>query len=303
MATQAFTLPNGHILRYKIYGQHAAQNTVFFHHGLPGSHVEASIYDEQAKLHGLRVIGVDRPGSGDSTFQADYRLLSWPAQILALANELHVERFALLGASGGAPYLLACLHELPASRIVGAGIVAGVYPSSLGWEGMALETKFLFTMGAWSPWMVEKTLEYILGSVARDVEHPEKLEQFLAKTFESRPPVDKTVWDENLEGCRDMLIEDSRMSLKNGSKGAVWEFYLAPNDWGFKLQDIKFEPGKLIMWHGALDANWPANMARKAALLLPGADLRMLEGEGHVSVLPRTVEETMKSMSGMFATK
>jgi hypothetical protein len=44
---------------------------------------------------------------------------------------------------------------------------------------MAFETKSLFTMAAWSPWMVEKTLEYILGSVATDRDHPEKSEQFL----------------------------------------------------------------------------------------------------------------------------
>lgn len=301
MATQAFTLPNGHVLQYKVYGDLSAKHTIFFHHGLPGSHVEASLYNEEARRHGLRVISVDRPGSGDSTFQADYRLLSWPAQLLALADNLKVDQFVLLGVSGGAPYVLASLYALPASRILGAGIVAGVYPSSLGWQGMAFETKFLFTMGSWSPWMVEKTLEHILGSIARDHEHPEKLEQFLAKTFESRPPVDKAVWDENLEGCRDMLIEDSRVSLKNGSKGAAWEFYLAPNDWGFKLTDIKFQPGKLIMWHGALDANWPANMARKAADLLPGADLRISETDGHVSVLPKTVAEVMESMSGLFA--
>lgn len=91
--------------------------------------------DEAARRRQIRVIGVDRPGMGHSTFQHHYRLLDWPATLLALAEHLNVGRFAVLGASAGGPYVLACLHQLPQARCVGGGIIAGVYlPHSDGME-------------------------------------------------------------------------------------------------------------------------------------------------------------------------
>ncbi|KAK2612608.1 hypothetical protein QQS21_001380 [Conoideocrella luteorostrata] len=300
MATSAdlgdLILPDGRTLHFAIYGDVSAIATIFFHHGLPGSHVETRIFDKTARRHHIRIIGVDRPGMGNSTFQPDNRLLDWPANLLALAEHLQVQQFAVLGVSGGAPYVLACLREIPRARCVGGGIIAGVYPASLGWAGMAFETRLLFTVGAWTTWLVEKTLEYVLGAVARDTEHPEKLEAFLEKTFDSRPEADRAVWDQNKEQVRTILVEDSRHALRNGSRGAAWETYLVANDWGFKLEDISMEGRRLVMWHGALDANWPVGMARRAQPLLAGAELRVSESDGHVSIFANKVEEVMETM-------
>lgn len=295
------TLPDGHVLNYVSYGDVNASATIFFHHGLPGSHVEASLFDDAARDHQIRVIGVDRPGMGRSTFQSNYRILDWPANLLTLADHLQIARFAVLGVSGGAPYTLACLHQLSKTRCVGGGIIAGVYPPNLGWAGMAFETRLLFTVGGWTPWLVERTLEHILGALARDASNPEKLEMFLSKTFESRPEVDRAVWDANQGGIRNMLVEGSRQAMQNGSQGAAWETYLAANDFGFKLEDIPVDQGRLVMWHGALDANWPVAMAQKAQNLINGAELRVSETDGHVSIFANKVDEVMVTMDDMLS--
>jgi len=299
---ELFTLSNGQSLYYAIYGDSEATATIFFHHGLPGSRLEASILSEPARRHRLRIISVDRPGMGRSTFQPGYRLLDWPAMLLALTHHLQVDRFAVFGVSGGAPYAFACLHEIPKAQCVGGGILAGVYPPNLGWTGMVMPTRALFTVGAWTPWLVEKTLDYVLGALAKDVEHPEKLERFLEGTFDTRPECDRAVWDANTADIRPMLVQDSMEAMRSGCKGAAWETYLAANDWGFRLEDISAsKAGQLVMWHGALDANWPAAMAQKAQKLMEGAELRISETDGHVSILANKVEEVVDAMAKILA--
>ncbi len=45
---------------------------------------------------------------GLSTFQKGRRLSDWPADVAALADALGIERFAVLGFSGGGAYTAAC---------------------------------------------------------------------------------------------------------------------------------------------------------------------------------------------------
>jgi len=66
------------------------------------------IIDEVGKSLGLRVIAPDRPGLGESSFVEGRKLLDWPADVAVLMDRLGVDRFILLGVSGGTPYSLAC---------------------------------------------------------------------------------------------------------------------------------------------------------------------------------------------------
>lgn len=107
--TSAFVLPSGRTLGYAIYGSSddPSAPAVFYHHGFPGSQGEAFGFDAAARAHGIRLISVERPGMGASTFQPDRTLLDWPADLLTLADHLEIPRFAVLGISDGGPYALA----------------------------------------------------------------------------------------------------------------------------------------------------------------------------------------------------
>ncbi|KAI1491192.1 Alpha/Beta hydrolase protein [Biscogniauxia mediterranea] len=83
-------LPDKLTLSYAIFADHETTKTVFYHHEFPSSHDEA--------------------------YQPNRRILDWPADLLALADHLHVDRFVVFGVSGGCPYVLACCHQLPKSR-------------------------------------------------------------------------------------------------------------------------------------------------------------------------------------------
>ncbi len=72
---------------------------------------------------------------GLSDFQVNRRISDWPKDVVAMANHLHLERFAILGYSEGVPYAVACALAIP-ERLTKVGIVSGAGPfDQLGLAG------------------------------------------------------------------------------------------------------------------------------------------------------------------------
>lgn len=82
---------------------------------------------------GIRLIAPDRPGMGGSDFQPGRRVIDWPADVAALAEHLALERFAVLGYSGGAPFAAAVGAMLP-ERVRSVSLVACVAHLAPGLE-------------------------------------------------------------------------------------------------------------------------------------------------------------------------
>jgi pimeloyl-ACP methyl ester carboxylesterase len=76
---------------------------------------------------------------GLSDFQPHRTFVDWPDDVVQVAAALGLDRFAVLGISGGGPYAAACAWKL-SDRLTGAGIVSGLAPldapaSSPAWAG------------------------------------------------------------------------------------------------------------------------------------------------------------------------
>ncbi|MFN2233044.1 MAG: alpha/beta fold hydrolase [Anaerolineales bacterium] len=99
--TNYLILTDGRRLSYCIYGEPQGV-PVFYAHGAPGSRLEGAIFHDTAKRFGFRLLSTDRPGMGQSTFKPNRRLLDYPADIAALADDLGIDKFGVLGWSGGA---------------------------------------------------------------------------------------------------------------------------------------------------------------------------------------------------------
>jgi pimeloyl-ACP methyl ester carboxylesterase len=298
------SLADGRTLSYAVYGTtssdaSACTGTVFYFHGFPASRYEAAVFHAAAVAHGLRIVAPDRPGMGRSTLQPNRQLLDWPADVLALANHLRVAQFGVLGVSGGAPYVLACCKAMDRERLKAAGVVAGLYPPELGLSGMLLESRIMLFVARWATGLVGKALDSAMGNAARDREHPPAFEAVLAKSFASRPQADRAVWNDNERGFRRILIESTREAMRESARGAAWEARLFGSPWGFRLGDVKMQKGKLMLWHGALDANSPLRMSEEALRLLEGAELRVSPEEAHASLVVRKADEVMKTMKEM----
>lgn len=125
---QHVRLPSGRLLAYHEYGGPDGA-PIFYFHGSPSSSLEWDLFggEELANSLNIRVIVPDRPGLGRSEFQSGRRIGDWPADVVALADQLALARFAVLGYSGGCPYATACALKIP-ERLTRVGIVSGTAP-------------------------------------------------------------------------------------------------------------------------------------------------------------------------------
>ncbi|KAL7620570.1 hypothetical protein AAE478_009565 [Parahypoxylon ruwenzoriense] len=302
IAADLLTLPDGRVISYAVYGNRDSVRTIFYHHGFPSSHEEGLICHDAAQQHGLRVISVDRPGIAASTYQPQRQLLDWPADLLALADNLKVDRFAVLGVSGGAPYVLACWYRIPRSRCVGLGIICGLFPTNLGLSGMLLSTRALFWTAQWSPWIVGRLMDFGIRSTARSTEKLKTLEQALGELVKFRPKKDVDAWENASHNLREALVGGLRGAFQNGPDGAGWEARVYGSDWGFNLDELTIEPGRMVIWHGGKDVNVPVAMATKAAKLLRNAELRISEDHAHMSIIAAKTDEAIQTLGRMIDT-
>ncbi|KRP70240.1 alpha/beta hydrolase [Pseudomonas paralactis] len=101
------------------------------------------------KLHGLRIIALDMAGHGHSAHRpagAGYALWDYVYDVLQVAEQLELKRFALLGHSLGAIVSLVLAGALP-ERVTHLGLIDGVIPPTASGEnaaerlGMALQAQ------------------------------------------------------------------------------------------------------------------------------------------------------------------
>ncbi|KAF2791180.1 alpha/beta-hydrolase [Melanomma pulvis-pyrius CBS 109.77] len=274
---ECITLPGGRTLSYAIYGSLSPHATVFYFHSYPSSRLEGRLWHSAASNLGIRLIVPDRPGMGNSTFQSNRTLLDWPNDVLALADNMKIQRFFAMGMSGGGPYALVCANAIAHERLVGVSVVSGLYPMSLGSAGMMMGARVLLWVAPWVPGLVGSLLDYAMGTAARN-EDPKVFENLFMKEISSRPEVDQQVMRD--EKNKSGVIEGTREGLRQGGQGAAWEAKLFGSDWGFQLEDIDAVV-PVTLWHGTLDINSPVIMAFKAKKMVEGAKLKIQDGEGH----------------------
>jgi pimeloyl-ACP methyl ester carboxylesterase len=131
-------LADGRTLHLYDTGGHGP--TVFWHHGTPNTGEPPAPLLPSAAEWGVRWVSYDRPGYGRSTPRPGRNVATAAAETAAVADALGIDRFALMGHSGGATHALACAALL-AERVTAAVCVATVAPSDadgLDWfAGMA----------------------------------------------------------------------------------------------------------------------------------------------------------------------
>jgi pimeloyl-ACP methyl ester carboxylesterase len=289
--SQTFELPDGRTLGYAIFGSPPSPDipTIFYFHGFPTSRLEGVLL--KSKKFALTVVAIDRPGMGLLSFQPGRRILDWPSDVLAIADHLKIDKFYGLGDSGGSPYALACAKEIPRTRLLGTAVVSGVYPLTLGTQGMMFPARMLFFAAAWLPsFVLAKFLDLEFGNMAPNID-PKVSEESFMKVMEKRSEKDRRCCED--EELRKLLVEDMRESFRQGSEGPAWDLGLY-TDWGFGLEEVDGE--NMTLWHGKEDINTPFGMAEKAANILKGCRLRAFEEETHLSLPLNHMEDIVDSL-------
>ncbi len=70
---------------------------IFHFHGNGSSRLEVLTVQAVAEHLGVRLICLDRPGIGGSDERRGYQLLDWPDDVVEVADQLGIERFAVEG--------------------------------------------------------------------------------------------------------------------------------------------------------------------------------------------------------------
>ena len=94
-SSATLTLPDGRKLGYAQYGSLIGR-PIFYHHGLPGSRIEAAVFDDMAVDPPARIIAVDRTGYGWSSPHPGRTLLDHAKDIDFLANHLALDSYGVL---------------------------------------------------------------------------------------------------------------------------------------------------------------------------------------------------------------
>jgi pimeloyl-ACP methyl ester carboxylesterase len=215
---------------------------------------------------------------GLSDFQPGRTLLDWPDDVLELATALDLDRFAVLGISGGGPYAAACAWRLP-DRLTRTGIVSCLAPLDVpaATEGMSRQNRFALTV-AGRVGVLRRLVMARSGSVVR--RHPERVLEAGVGAPEDRRYLERPE-------VRRVLVESLREAYRSGSRGPAWEMGIYGRPWGFRLEDVRTP---VHLSHGERDANAPVAMGRHLAATIPGCEATFHPGEGHLHFVDRLPE-------------
>ncbi|MCJ1290491.1 hypothetical protein MMC34_002030 [Xylographa carneopallida] len=272
LTDQVFNLPSGRTLGYATYGSPTGP-ALFYFHGLPGSRIEGVELHPAAVNLGIRVIAVDRPGLGLSSYVPNRLVADWAADVDQLARHLDLKTYRVIGRSGRGAYALACANALPRERLLGVGVVCGMGPWSLGTPGMLWYGRVLWNISAWMPSLMGRLIGLMVADAAQDLD-PTKLMKRLVQNSGGYTGQDKA-----------FIV---RESWRQGNDGPAEEIQLVTAPWGFELRDVGYKGVRF--WYGGEDSTTPAERGWRMSERLREAVMEVWEGDSHVTVLANRME-------------
>lgn len=284
MDAQVLGMPDGRELAYSDLGPPDGF-PVFGFHGTPGSRRQVVLDERPLVATGVRCIAPDRPGYGLSTFHPGRTFEGWAADVRALADHLGIARFGVFGISGGGPHAAACARFL-ADRVTAAAIVSGVGPlSERGSEAGMMPVNRMFARVARRAPKVNRVPFGLLTGMSR--RFPDRV---LANTARVMPPPDAAVASRPEVAAA--LREDFVHTSATAGRAAAQDFGLIAADWGFRLEDLAVP---VDVWQADSDVNVPLAHAHAQAERIPGAELHLFPGEGHLMVVDH-LEEILRTL-------
>jgi pimeloyl-ACP methyl ester carboxylesterase len=247
---------------------------------------------DQWEHNDIHLISVDRPGMGLSDYQPHRTILDQPDDVMEIAAHLGLEKYGVLGVSGGGPYALACAFKTPSKRMTGCAVVSGSGPYYLTQEGLGEGERYMLSIAKNVPLAFGFLLWLQLG---RNVKREEWWEKNYAGMTAGAPEPDE--WILNESRVKENIKAKTVEAFRQGSRGLVHDFVLYSKDWGFELNEIPAET-RLSLYHGELDKNVPIPIARTVSGQIPNCEAKFYPDEGHFSVYVNKFDEIISSVTG-----
>lgn len=282
---QTFQLPDGRLLSYDAIGDSEGAPVIFFH-GVPGSRRYWSFAgpDDVAAERGVRLISPDRPGIGRSSPAPRRSILDFADDVERLADALELERFGVLGFSGGAAYALATASRLP-ERVASVGLIAPV--SDLSVPGL---------LNGLDP-LTRKGLAAIAKAPAQAWRLPDRVDSGKLLTLAVN-----RVWsllpsaDRRALSLPRVKIAAARMleeAARHGLEGVRHDVGLLMAPWGFDLSTVD---APVDVHVGAADPWSTPEMIHWLRVGLPSPRIRTYDGDGHFTILVKHSGEVLEGV-------
>lgn len=253
-------------------------------HGTPGCRLNRMVDDSVYEEAGVRYVTTDRAGYGISTRHRGRRVADEAEDVLAVADALQLDRFSIVGGSGGGPHALACAALL-GGRAERVACQSSLAP--LGDRGLPRHE-----------WLAGMDPE-----IAAEVEWAEAGEDVLTREMQRAQELMQRRIDEDpgslmgaeassgdvgfllrpevVEAFRRIVPEQARY----GVGGSVDDTLAFARDWGFDLESINVP---VLLTYGDADSSCPVAHGRFLAAGIPTALVVEVPDGGHFAANPRS---------------
>jgi pimeloyl-ACP methyl ester carboxylesterase len=283
------SLDNDRKLEFAEYGDPQGDPLLFFH-GLIGSHHQASLAHEAARIHQWRIVAPNRQGIGRSTSHETRTIVERMNDTRQLLQKLNIGEFGTIGVSGGAPYALAAAHVFR-ERVRSVNLISGMGPVAdmdllLRMEPSRRRVLFISRL----PWLAQL---YLSWRARKRTKNPEAL---LRSIMRRLPEADRKMFA--YPPFRRMFFSDLESVFVQGTgvKGLSRELRRYFH-WGFELSDLPAAV-RVRLWHGTEDRVVRSPVSQYMAQRLPNAELSLHPG-GHfmiVSIIGDVMRQSRQSM-------
>ena len=245
------------------------------HNGTPNSRHLYGPHLRDAADRGLRLICYDRPGYGGSSPRPGRSVADCADDVRAICAELGIDRLVTWGISGGGPHALACAALLPdlVTAAASVGSMAPLNGDGLDYfAGMSQEN-----VDEISLYLTDEAAVRALVDEAYEGRKSASSDDLARAMASVLPPVDAAV----LTGeFAEFMASAQQDGLSQGSQG-WWDDYCFINRWGFDVADISIP---VLVMHGRQDMFVPFGHGEWLAARIPGAEARLLDDDGHLTV-------------------
>lgn len=273
MLERRVVLPNGRKIAVREAGP-ANGRPVFYLHGFLGSRLECVPADSLAAEFGLRLISIDRPGFGLSSYAPPDPAID-AADAAAVCSELGLHQPIVVGVSGGsAPALL-----LASNPAVDAPVVILACPlCPLDDPAMLAQFSALARLVLRGTTLNPRAVGLLLDGPLRQFakHYPQALLKVLCTRF-ARADQEALRSGEWSHAIASSLAE----SFATGGYGALRDLLTYTQRWDDRLWRLQTP---VLIWHGQQDTVVPIRCARALARRLANGQIHEYENEGHLSV-------------------
>jgi pimeloyl-ACP methyl ester carboxylesterase len=280
---QSIRMPDGRKIAYAEWGDRGGA-PVFSLHGTPGCRLNRPREEDKLRDAGVRLITYDRPGYGASERHAGRRVVDCVADVAALADSLEIDRFAVVGGSGGGPHALAvgaglaervtrvkCLVSIAPYGVEGLDWLAGMDPGNVEEFGWAMQGEEVLTRE------LDREAAAMQERVARDP-------TLILEGFDLADADLATLADPRVQ---DVMRESTAEMFAHGIYGWVDDDLAFTLPWGFELAAITVPVE--VRW-GAGDVLAPAAHGEWLAAHIPGAVGEVESDRGHLPDPDKVIE-------------